>query len=154
MHVLFCNSRGVVTQWDMRNLLLGISLTSYSSLSPVNINFIEFSLRHGCSPVNLLHIFRTPFPKNTSGRLLLSMVIRSNVLVKRGKNIPKSRKKKTWQEHAEFILNWWYSRQTGTKFLIWLMSRFRILKYSKQNNFLNKETKQPRICKHSRLKPY
>ena len=25
----------------------------------------------GCSPVNLLHIFRTPFLKNTSGRLLL-----------------------------------------------------------------------------------
>ena len=30
-------------------------------------NFIEFKLRHGCSPVNLLHIFRTPFLKNTSG---------------------------------------------------------------------------------------
>ena len=26
---------------------------------------------HGCSPVNLLHIFSTPFSKNTSGRLLL-----------------------------------------------------------------------------------
>ena len=24
-------------------------------------NFIEIALRHGCSPVNLLHIFRTPF---------------------------------------------------------------------------------------------
>ena len=34
-------------------------------------NFIEIALRHGCSPVNLLHIFRTPFPKNTSGWLLL-----------------------------------------------------------------------------------
>ena len=29
-------------------------------------NFIEISLHHGCSPVNLLHIFRTPFPKTTS----------------------------------------------------------------------------------------
>ena len=29
------------------------------------------ALRHGCSPVNLLHIFRTPFPENTSGGLLL-----------------------------------------------------------------------------------
>ena len=30
-------------------------------------NFIEIVLRHGCSPVNLLHIFRTLFFKNTSG---------------------------------------------------------------------------------------
>ena len=34
-------------------------------------NFIEIALRHGCSPLNLLHIFRTPFPRNTSGWLLL-----------------------------------------------------------------------------------
>ena len=31
-------------------------------------------LRHGCSPVNLLHLFRTPFPKNTLRRLLLASV--------------------------------------------------------------------------------
>ena len=36
-------------------------------------NFIEITLRHGCSPVNLLHIFRTSFPKNTSGGLLLML---------------------------------------------------------------------------------
>ena len=36
-------------------------------------NFIETALRHWCSPVNLLYIFRTPFPKNTSGRLLLKI---------------------------------------------------------------------------------
>ena len=34
-------------------------------------NFIKITLRHGCSPVNLLHIFRTPFPKNTPGWLFL-----------------------------------------------------------------------------------
>ena len=32
---------------------------------------VEISLRHGCSPANVLHIFRTPFPRNTSGWLLL-----------------------------------------------------------------------------------
>ena len=37
-------------------------------------NFIESTLRHGCSPVNLLHIFRTPFPRNTSQWLLLYSV--------------------------------------------------------------------------------
>ena len=26
-------------------------------------NFIEIKIRHGCSPVNLLHIFKTPIPK-------------------------------------------------------------------------------------------
>ena len=30
-------------------------------------NFIEIALQHGCSSVNLPYIFRTPFPKNTSG---------------------------------------------------------------------------------------
>ena len=34
-------------------------------------NFIKITLRHGCSPVNLLLIFRTTFPRNTSGWLLL-----------------------------------------------------------------------------------
>ena len=35
-------------------------------------NFIEITLRHGYSAVKLLHIFRTPFPRNTSGWLLLA----------------------------------------------------------------------------------
>ena len=34
-------------------------------------NFTEITLRHGCSPVNLLRIFRSPFYKNTSVWLLL-----------------------------------------------------------------------------------
>ena len=33
-------------------------------------NFIEVTLRHGCSPVNLLHIFRTTIYKNSYGGLL------------------------------------------------------------------------------------
>ena len=36
-------------------------------------NFIEITLWSGCSPANLLHIFRTPFPKNTYGGLLLTL---------------------------------------------------------------------------------
>ena len=38
-------------------------------------NFIEIALQHECSPVNLLHIFRTTFPRNTSGWLLLHFFI-------------------------------------------------------------------------------
>ena len=41
------------------------------SIKLLSSNFIEIAFRHGCSPVHLLHIFRIPFPENTSGRLLL-----------------------------------------------------------------------------------
>ena len=43
-------------------------------------NFIEIALWHGCSPINLLHIFRRPFPKNTSGGLLLVLLPRLGIL--------------------------------------------------------------------------
>ena len=36
-------------------------------------NFIEITLWQGCSPVNLLHIFKTPFLKNNSGGLRLNL---------------------------------------------------------------------------------
>ena len=38
-------------------------------------SFIEITLRHGSSPEDLLHIFRTSFSKNTSGWLLLNLLI-------------------------------------------------------------------------------
>ena len=44
-------------------------------------NFIEIALRHGCSSVNLLHIFRTPFLKNLSGRLLLDRFFLNRISV-------------------------------------------------------------------------
>ena len=37
-------------------------------------NFIEITLCHECSPVDLLHVFRTPLPKNTPGRLHLKII--------------------------------------------------------------------------------
>ena len=36
-----------------------------------DFNKVAKQRRHGCSPLNLLHIFRTLFLKNTSGGLLL-----------------------------------------------------------------------------------
>ena len=44
-------------------------------------NFIKITLRHECSPVNLLHIFRIPFLKNTSGWPLL-ILHRLNLRIK------------------------------------------------------------------------
>ena len=41
--------------------------------TPMPKSLIEITLRDGCFPVNLLRIFRTPFPKNTSGGLLLTL---------------------------------------------------------------------------------
>ena len=44
------------------------------SLISINLfcYFIEITIRHGCCPVNLLHIFRRPFYNNTSGGLFLA----------------------------------------------------------------------------------
>ena len=44
------------------------------NLVALQSNFIKITLWHGCSIVNLLHIFRTPFLTNTSGWLLLSIL--------------------------------------------------------------------------------
>ena len=47
---------------------------------------------HGCSPVNSMHIFITPFLKNTSGRLLLHIwhyLVSNKNLWKNINNIPK-----------------------------------------------------------------
>ena len=56
---------------------------------------IEIIPRHGCFPVNLLHILRTPFPKITPGGLILLLrLIKSqmwdfftpDIMVCRGQN--------------------------------------------------------------------
>ena len=44
-------------------------------------NFIEITLRHECSPLNLLYIIRTPSSKNTSELLPLYLVNTSALLV-------------------------------------------------------------------------
>ena len=39
-----------------------------------DFNKVAWQLRQRCSPANLLHIFRAPFPRNTSGWLLLTFL--------------------------------------------------------------------------------
>ena len=53
------------------NLRKAIWKVSQISLNSEAANFTDIALQHGYSPVHLLHIFRTPFPKNTFGGLLL-----------------------------------------------------------------------------------
>ena len=61
--------KGVLNIWSKfigeRPCRIAISI---KLLCKLICNFIETAFRYGCSPVNLLHIFRTHFPKNTSGR--------------------------------------------------------------------------------------
>ena len=61
--------------WNHTSAWVATLLKSHFDM---DCNFIEIALRHGCSPVNLLHIFRTPFLKNTSERLLLMKITMCN----------------------------------------------------------------------------
>ena len=49
------------------------------SIKPL-FNFIDITLLQGCSPVNLSHIFRTPFLKNTSGLWMQSVWSGASIL--------------------------------------------------------------------------
>ena len=52
------------------------------SVISIESNFIEITLWHGCSPVNLLYIFRTLFPKNiTIGPLLLRELLQNQEFI-------------------------------------------------------------------------
>ena len=39
----------------------------------------RMALRHNCSPINLLHIFRTPFYNNTYRRLILHILYKGRL---------------------------------------------------------------------------
>ena len=72
LHIIYRSSRPEVF---LRNGVLKIcsKFTGEHPYRSVIFKFIEITLWHGCSPVNLLYVFRTPFPKNISGRLLLNI---------------------------------------------------------------------------------
>ena len=54
--------------------------------------FIEITLRHGCSPVNSRHIFRTPFLKDTSVRLFLEITKKNKMKRNIKKLVPNEQK--------------------------------------------------------------
>ena len=55
---------------DPQKQLSRVILRNIYSENMKQITGEQIALRHGCSPVNLLRIFRKPFLKNTSGKLL------------------------------------------------------------------------------------
>ena len=61
-------SRGILRNRCSENIQ---QIYRRTRMSKLRSKFIEITLRRGCSPVTLLHIFRTVFPKNTSGWVLL-----------------------------------------------------------------------------------
>ena len=78
-------------------------------------NFIEVTLRHECSPVNLLHIFRTLFSRNTSEWLLLNITEKPETVhceyfyCHWKKNIPHIMSKYINIQLASFLLNNFYN---------------------------------------------
>ena len=65
-------------------------------------SFIEITLRYENSPVNLLHIFRTSFPKNSSRWLLLSLLL----IISYCKKLDKLFIKFTWKKINLFLFFW------------------------------------------------
>ena len=61
--------------WNIKYLSRGVFLKIYSKFTGENPCQSEITLRHGCSHLNSLYIFRAPFPKNTTRGLLLFYVI-------------------------------------------------------------------------------
>ena len=95
---------------------------------PINLlfNYTEITVWHGCSPVNLLHIFRKTFYKKTSGRLLLNFRVkthslyfinsRSEVFYK--KNVLKSFTKFTGKRQS---LQLYEKTDLGTSVFLWIL---------------------------------
>ena len=64
--------RSVLTKSCSENMQQIYGKNPYRSVISIKFcNFIEIALRHGFSPVKLLHTLRKPFYKSNSGGLLL-----------------------------------------------------------------------------------
>ena len=81
-------------------------------------NFIEITLWHRCSPVYLLHIFRTPFCRNTSGWLLLQekfwFEMTSSLQVGKFIHSGEEGSGTSTMRVAPIDQHWWYDRRLST----------------------------------------
>ena len=64
-------SRGVLMQLFDRRATM-----PKGDFNKVVPSFIKITIRHGCCPVKLLHSFRSHFPSNTFGGLLLECCLK------------------------------------------------------------------------------
>ena len=81
--------------------------------SVISIKLLEITLRHGCS-VNLLHMFRTSFLKNTFGGLLLE-IFRSYFISAHLRNLFS---KMFWIFRVLMPFNWYYIFNLYKKYLL------------------------------------
>ena len=79
-------------------------------------NLIEIALLHGRSLVNLLHIFRTPFLKNTSGWLLLNPLSHDLVI---GNLHAYGFQHDALELLHSFLSKIWYRTKVNTSFSSW-----------------------------------
>ena len=84
----------------------GLSDNSWSnSWGKLLCNFIEITFWHGCSPVNLLHICRSPFYKNSSGGLPLHIFKSQVLLAKQNGEENLEKKSNQWGALRNSVLN-------------------------------------------------
>ena len=93
-------------------------------MSELFCNFIRITLRHGCSRVNLLRIFRTPCPNNISEGLLVSTLVTKDnfkqryqryIQAKRVMWIIKKMKKTRIKNIVKALTPTWYRKNKNKK---------------------------------------
>ena len=60
-------------RWPKHEINLAFLMSMIINIWEMVYSYIEITLPHECSPINLLHIFRTHFCNNTYGGLLLKV---------------------------------------------------------------------------------
>ena len=74
LYILFTQKKGVLKTCSKFTGEPSCRSVISVKLKFIESNFMEMTLRHGCSSVNLLYIFRIPFPNNISGWLVLQIL--------------------------------------------------------------------------------
>ena len=71
---VICRSRSIHPEMFSGKVDLKI-YSKFTGENPCFVTLLKSHFSNGCSPVNVIYSFRTPFPKNTSGWLFLNLGI-------------------------------------------------------------------------------